>query len=140
MFVKILTVAGLATFQLLAAVPAGFAFGLPVWIIWSASIAGNLTSLMLIAFFGAGIKKLIFKKKNENATQKKGLSYRLWTKHGVFGLGFIGTLIIGAPICLAAGVGLNAPFQKLLTWCVLGVVARCTALILISYFGLKIFF
>lgn len=139
MIFKILTVAGLASFQLLAAVPAGFAFQLPIWVIWVASVGGNLTSLFLIAFFGAGLKKLLFKKKPEQVTQKKGLSYRLWTRHGVFGLGFIGTLIIGAPICIAAGVGLNAPFQKLLTWCVLGVIARCSALIIISYFGLKAF-
>jgi hypothetical protein len=40
MFLKILTVAALATFEIYAAIPAGFAMGLSPWVIFFASITG----------------------------------------------------------------------------------------------------
>ncbi len=46
---------------------------------------------------------------------------RLWNKYGIIGLGFLGTLSVGAPISIAVGVGLNANLKKLLTWCCIGV-------------------
>lgn len=50
MFLKILTVAGLATFEIYAAIPAGFAFGLSPWIIFFASLAGGLAGAIVAAF------------------------------------------------------------------------------------------
>ena len=41
MLYKILTVAGLATFEIYAAIPTGFAFGLSPWIIFAASLIGG---------------------------------------------------------------------------------------------------
>ena len=49
MFLKILTVAGLATFEIYAAIPAGFAFGLSPWIIFFASLAGGLAGAIVAA-------------------------------------------------------------------------------------------
>mgnify|MGYP000612948209 FL=1 len=50
MIFKILTVAGLATFEIYAAIPAGFAFGLSPWVIFFASVTGGLVGVF-VAFF-----------------------------------------------------------------------------------------
>ncbi|MDQ3681767.1 MAG: hypothetical protein M3352_01685 [Bacteroidota bacterium] len=47
---RILTVAGLASFEIYAAIPAGFAFGLSPWTIAFASIAGGLAGYLLLLF------------------------------------------------------------------------------------------
>ncbi len=141
MFLKILTVACLASFEIYAAIPAGFAFGLSPWVIFFASVTGGLIGVFIAAFLGNKIRALFHKNKpsRELAEKKHPLIIKLWNKYGMFGLGFLGTISVGAPISLAVGVGLNANINKLVTWCCVGVVTRCIVFTLIGWYGLKLF-
>ncbi|GEO09669.1 VTT domain-containing protein [Segetibacter aerophilus] len=140
MFLKILTVAGLASFEIYAAIPAGFAFGLSPWLILLASMTGGLAGVFIAAFLGDRIRRLFkSKKKPKEEDAKTGLIYRIWNKYGIIGLGFLGTMSVGAPVSLAVGIGFKAPLQKLITWCCIGVITRCLVFTLIGYYGLKLF-
>jgi membrane protein YqaA with SNARE-associated domain len=139
MLLKILTVAGLATFEIYAAIPAGFAFGLSPWTIFFASVTGGLAGVFIAAFLGDKIRSFFSKKKpKQDAVHKHPVIHRIWNKYGIIGLGFLGTMCVGAPISIAVGVGLNANLKKLLTWCCIGVVTRCVLFTLIGYYGLKL--
>ena len=59
---EILTVAGLASFEIYAAIPAGFAFNLSHWTVFLASVSGGLAGVFIAAFLGDRIKKIFFKK------------------------------------------------------------------------------
>lgn len=140
MFLKILTVAGLASFEIYAAIPAGFAFGLSPWLILAASVVGGLAGVFVAAFLGDRVKRLFnSKKKPTEAKVQTGLIYRIWNKYGIIGLGFLGTMTVGAPVSLAVGIGFKAPLQKLVTWCCIGVITRCLVFTMIGYYGLKLF-
>jgi membrane protein YqaA with SNARE-associated domain len=137
---EILTVAGLATFEVYAAIPAGFAFDLHPATIFMSSAAGGLIGVFVAAFLGDRIRA--FFKKNKPVKEEKpktGLAYRLWDKYGIIGLGFLGTMTVGAPISLAVGVGFNAPLKKLVTWCCVGVLVRCAIFTTIGHYGLQLF-
>jgi len=140
MFLKILTVAGLATFEIYAAIPAGFAFGLTPFTIFFASVAGGLAGVFVAAFLGDKIRSIFHKKKptKEAAEHKHPVLLRIWNKYGIIGLGFLGTISVGAPISLAVGIGLNANIKKLATWCCLGVVTRCVVFTLVGWYGLQL--
>lgn len=139
MILEILTVAGLASFEIYAAIPTGFAFQLPPWIIFLASITGGLAGVFVTAFLGDRIKRLLPKKKvKKEEKPKTGLAHRLWLKYGIIGLGFIGTMTVGAPASIAVGMGFNAPLKKLLTWCCIGVLVRCALFTTIGYYGVKL--
>ena len=140
MFLKIATVAALASFEIYAAIPAGFAFGLGPVTIFLASISGGLASVFIAAFLGDKIREFVskYKKKKEKEPQT-GLIYRIWNKYGIMGLGFLGTITVGAPVSIAVGVGFNAPLKKLITWCCLGVIARCVLFTTIGYHVAKLF-
>jgi membrane protein YqaA with SNARE-associated domain len=145
MFLKTLTVAGLATFEIYAAIPMGFAFGLSSWTIFFASVIGGLTGVFVAAFLGDKIRAFFHKKKSVRSNvqvkekqNKHPMIHRIWNKYGIIGLGFLGTLSVGAPISIAVGVGLNANLKKLLTWCCIGVVTRCVLFTLVGYYGLKL--
>jgi hypothetical protein len=72
MVLKILTVAGLATFEIYAAIHAGFAFGLSPWAIFFASVTGGLIGVFVAAFLGDKIRSLFHKKKpTKEADEKK---------------------------------------------------------------------
>lgn len=140
MISKILIVAGLATFEIYAAIPAGFAFKLSPWVIFFASVSGGLAGAFVAAFLGEKIRAFFAKyRKPKPEKPKTGLAYRLWDKYGIIGLGFLGTMTVGAPVSLAVGVGLNASMKKLLTWCCIGVITRCALFTLLGYYGMKLF-
>ncbi len=140
MLLKILTVAGLATFEIYAAIPAGFAFGLSPWTIFFASATGGLIGVFVAAFLGDKIRAIFHKNKptKEIAQKKHPMIIRLWNKYGIIGLGFLGTVSVGAPISIAVGVGLNANIKKLVTWCCIGVITRCIVFTLVGYYGLQL--
>ena len=140
MFLKILTVAGLATFEIYVAIPTGFAFALSPWTIFFASVTGGLIGTFVAAFLGNNIRALFHKNKptKEAAAKKHPMILNLWNKYGIIGLGFLGTMSVGAPISLAVGIGLNANIKKLATWCCIGVITRCIVFTLIGWYGLKL--
>ncbi len=141
MFLKILTVAGLATFEIYAAIPAGFAFNLSPWTIFFSTVTGGLAGVFAATFFGDRIRAFFHKKKTAAAeeTKKHPVLARIWNKYGVAGLGFAGTMTVGAPISIAVGTGLNVNLKKMLVWCCLGVVTRCVLFTIIGYYGLQLF-
>ena len=139
MFLKILTVAGLATFEIYAAIPAGFALGLSPWTIFFASVVGGLAGVFVATFLGDKIRAFFHKKKPvKDETTKHPVITRLWKKYGIAGLGIIGTITVGAPISIAVGTGLNVNLKKLLVWCCIGVITRCSLFTIIGYYGLKL--
>ena len=139
MVLKILTVAGLATFEIYAAIPAGFAFGLSPWIIFFASLTGGLAGAFVAAFLGDKIRAFFHKKKPEkDQTKKHPVITRLWNKDGIAGMGILGTITVGAPISIAVGTGLNVNLRKLVAWCSLGVFIRCSLFTIIGYYGLQL--
>lgn len=142
MFYKILTVAALATFEIYAAIPAGFAFKLNPFIIFTASAVGGLLGVVVAAYLGDIIKKWMHKVRKPAKNQpKKETKFilKIWEKYGVIGLGLLGTMTLGAPISIGVGVGLNVPTNKMVFWCSIGVLIRCTLFTSIGYFGLQLF-
>ena len=140
MLLKILTVASLATFEIYVAIPTGFAFGLSPWIIFFASITGGLVGVFVAAYLGDRIRAFFYKDKPKGEKKyKHPMVHKIWEKYGIVGLGFFGTMSVGAPISIAVGVGLNANLKKLLTWCCVGVACRCILFTLIGYYGLQLF-
>ncbi len=136
---KILTVAALATFEIYAAIPAGFAFGLSPWIIFTASLIGGLVGVYVAAFLGERIQRFVKRyRKPKVEKPKTGVIYRIWDKFGVIGLGFLGTMTVGAPVSIGVGVGFNVPLKKLLVWCCLGVLVRCALFTTLGHFGMKL--
>ena len=130
---------GLATFEVYAAIPAGFAFELPSFIIFLASTVGGLVGVFVAAYLGNQIKNII-KKYKKTKTQEKprsGFIINIWNKYGVVGLGLIGTMTVGAPISIGVGVGFNVPVNKMVIWCSIGVILRCLIFTSLGHYGLK---
>lgn len=142
MIYKILTVLALATFEIYVAIPTGFAFGLSPWIIFAAAFVGGIIGVFVAAFLGEKIELFIakFRKpKTVEQIKKPNFAHKIWNKFGIIGLGFFGTMAVGAPVSIAVGVGFNVNMHKLAAWCCLGVLVRCTIFTLIGHYGMKLF-
>jgi membrane protein YqaA with SNARE-associated domain len=140
MFYKILTIAGLATFEIYAAIPAGFAFGLNPIVIFLASLFGGLVGVFVAAYLGDKIKKWLNQFRTPKPEKAKlGFILKIWEKYGVIGLGLLGTMSVGAPISIGVGVGFNVPTNKMVFWCCLGVLIRCALFTSIGHYSLQLF-
>ena len=140
MIIKILTVVGLATFEVYAAIPAGFAFELSPFLIFIASTIGGLIGVFVTGYLGKQIKNFLnkYRKVGEEKKSADGLVLKIWNKYGVIGLGFLGTMTVGAPISISVGVGFNVPINKLVIWCCVGVITRCALFTSLGYFGMQL--
>lgn len=134
MILKILTVTAMATFEIYAAIGAGYAFGMDRWVILFCVLTGGIAGVFIAAFLGKKIEDFINRKfrKNKTPKLKTGLIYKIWDKYGLYGLGIIGTFFLGAPAAIGVGVGFNADMKKLVPLCLVTVVVRCFAF---TFFG-----
>lgn len=134
MILALLTVFLLSSFEIYVAIASGMAFGLSPHFICIATLAGGIMGVFVTAFLGDKIKALVarYRKpqvKKENSKDK--MFKALWNRYGVFGVGFIGTFLLGAPASIGIGYGLGVQPKMLVNLCLLAVVIRC---IVYSYF------
>ncbi len=134
MLTKIVTITLLSTFETYAAIAAGVAFKLSPHIICVCTIIGGIAGVFAVAFLGGKIKKIVakyFPRKPKTDSGKHALLKKLWHRYGVFGIGFIGTFLVGAVISMGVGFGVNIERKPLMSWCIAAIVCRCIAY---SYF------
>ncbi len=123
---KLLTVFGLGTVELWAAVPAGVALQLhPVTAGVTAAI-GAIVGVVVVLAMGERVRTTLLRWYGGTAPQRPGRMQRIWTQYGVVGLGLLAPLLVGAPLGTALGIALGAPASRLLLWMSLG-IALCTA-------------
>lgn len=135
MFYKILSVAFLSSFEIYVAIATGMAFKLSPHTICIATLVGGISGVFIAAFLGDKIKAFIAqyrkpKEKKADSTKEK-LLLKLWHKYGVFGIGFVGTFLLGAPASIGIGYGFGVKAKQLVNLCLIAVVIRCVAY---SYF------
>lgn len=138
MIYKILTVTLLSSFEIYVAIASGMAFKLSPHIICISTLVGGISGVFIAAFLGDRIKAFISKYRKpqeivglKKETSKEKLLLKLWHQYGVFGIGFIGTFLLGAPASIGIGYGFGVQAKQLVKLCLIAVVIRCIAY---SYF------
>jgi hypothetical protein len=111
-------------------------------IIFLASLVGGLLGVFAAAYLGDKIKLVVnsFRKnKAEKPKKEPGFVLKIWEKYGVIGLGLLGTMTVGAPISIGIGVGFNVPTNKMVFWCSLGVLIRCSLFTALGHYSMQLF-
>jgi membrane protein YqaA with SNARE-associated domain len=131
---KAFIVALLSSFEIYVAIGSGLAFGLTPHIICIATLIGGISGVFVFAFLGDKISAFISKyrkPKEKKESSKDKLLMTLWNKYGVFGVGFIGSFLVGAPISIGIGVGFGVKAKQLIPYCLVAVIIRS---VVYSYF------
>jgi len=104
------------------AVPLGLAFSINPVLIWLLTSAGASFSVFILYFFGKQIREYIIKKRESITNKgKEARAKQLLEKYGVFGLGFIGTLLMGPQMIIILGLIIVKSPTKLLYWTLSGI-------------------
>lgn len=138
MIYKILTVILLSSFEIYVAIASGLAFNLSPHVICIATLVGGISGVFIAAFLGDQIKAFIARYRKprvinieKKLSTKEKMMLKLWNKYGVFGIGFLGTFILGAPASIGIGYGFGVHPKQLIKLCLIAVTIRC---VIYSYF------
>jgi hypothetical protein len=131
---EILLVIALSSFEIYAAIATGLAFGLSSHILCLSTLTGGIAGVFISLFLGDKIRALIAKYRKpqeKKESRSRAILNQLWSKYGNFGVGFLGSLIVGAPISIGVAVGFGVQIKQLVWYCLAAVILRS---IVFSYF------
>ncbi len=133
---KLLTVLGLSTIELWAAIPAGLALQLHPMTVGITAAIGAMLGALAVVLLGERVRTwLVRRHSSKEEKGQHGLIYRIWHRYGVIGLGLLAPLLTGAPLGAALGLTLGVPAGRLLLWISLGIMLWSTVLTLAGALG-----
>jgi membrane protein DedA with SNARE-associated domain len=138
---EILSVVLLASVEILAAIPAGFAFGHHYLLIIAETSLGAILGAVIIIKFGDGLRKWLLKRKKEKKepSPRRQRFKRIYEKYGVVGTGLLAPLITGVPLGAAMSVAAGASPANNIHWTAIGVLIWTTIFTLLGELGIEIF-
>jgi len=137
---EILSVFLLASVEVLAAIPAGFAFGHHFLIIIIETTLGAILGAIIIIKFGDGIRKWLLKrKKPKEPSPRRQRFKKIFEKYGVAGTGLLAPLITGVPLGVALSVAAGATPSKNILWTSIGVAIWTIIFTMLGELGIEIF-
>lgn len=117
------TVFILGAVELWAAIPAGFALGLPPAVTAIAAAMGAITGVLVIVLIGDRARTwLLARHGSPNSGPDGGTIRRVWDRYGVVGLGLLAPLLVGAALGAALGLLLGASARRLVLWLSVGII------------------
>ncbi len=131
MILKAILVGLLSTFEIYVAIATGMAAKLSVHTIFISTLIGGIVGVLAAVFLGNQINKMISKFKKPKVVDENkapGLKEKIVTilqnKFGSFGVGFIGTFLVGGPISMGIGLTLGIAPKKIMWYCLAAVAIR----------------
>jgi uncharacterized membrane protein len=139
LLLQLLTVAGMGTVMMWAAVPAGLALGLHPAAVAAASCAGSIAVVLLVVLIGEPARAWLIRRLGSRfeaalgevtaSTDGDGLSgrkrspiARLWERYGFIGLALVAPLFPGPPGAAALALALGIPGRRVLLWMSIGII------------------
>lgn len=121
---KVAGIFALAWFAFWPAIPAGLALGLPHWVVILTTTISYISGVVVVAFVGGRIQAWAMWRLGNRGLMKPGSRLsRIWERYGLFGLGLIAPITLGAQVGAALGLTLKAEPRRLCFWMSIGGLA-----------------
>ena len=122
------------------AVPLGFILKAHPTVIFFATAAGGLLSVLALYFSGNKIKNLILGKKAKERGSKKAIRVkRIFDRFGSPGLGILGTLLFGQIVTVLLGLLMVKSQKRFLLWVIAGTILCSLVLSIVGVYSIELF-
>ena len=117
---------GLAFLYFIAAIPAGVALQLPIWIAALTAGLSYAAGVIVVVLIGAPLRERLAKRFNISTTHDSNkLIWRVWDRYGLIGLSLLAPVTLGAQIGALIGLSLGVKPRSLVIGMALGIVPWC---------------
>jgi len=139
MLPAIISTFGLAFFYFIAAIPAGAALQLPIWIAALTAGVSYAAGVIVVVLIGAPLRERLAKRFNISTTHDSTkLIWRVWDRYGLIGLSLLAPITLGAQIGALIGLSLGVKPRSLVIGMALGIVPWCVILGVAVALGLQV--
>ena len=139
MLPAIISTFGLAFFYFIAAIPAGVALQLPIWIAALTAGLSYTAGVLVVVLIGAPLRERLTKRFHINTTHDPNkLIWRVWDCYGLIGLSLLAPVTLGAQIGALIGLSLGIKPRSLVIGMSLGIVPWCVGIGVAVALGLNI--
>ena len=139
MLPAIISIFGLAFLYFIAAIPAGVALQLPIWVAALTAGVSYAAGVVVVVLIGAPLRERLTKRFNISTTHDPNkLIWRVWDRYGLIGLSLLAPVTLGAQIGALIGLSLGVKPRSLVIGMALGVVPWCIGIGIAVAFGLQV--
>lgn len=139
MLPAIISTFGLAFFYFIAAIPAGTALQLPIWIAGLTAGVSYVAGVLVVVLIGAPLRERLTKRFNISTTHDPNkLIWRVWDRYGLIGLSLLAPVTFGAQIGALLGLSLGVKPRSLVIGLSLGIVPWCVGIGMALALGLQV--
>ena len=139
MFAAIISTFSLAFFYFIAAIPAGAALQLPVWLAALTAGISYTAGVVVIVLIGAPLRERLVKRFNVSTTHdSQKLIWRVWDRYGLIGLSLLAPITLGAQIGALLGLSLGVKPRPLVIGMALGISVWCVGIGTAVALGLQV--
>ena len=139
MIPAIISTFGLAFFYFIAAIPAGAALQLPIWIAAITAGVSYAAGVIVVVLIGAPLRERITKRFNISTTHDPNkLIWRVWDRYGLIGLSLLAPVTLGAQIGALIGLSLGIKPRSLILAMSLGIIPWCVGIGVAVALGLQV--
>jgi hypothetical protein len=139
MLPAIISTFGLAFFYFIAAIPAGTALGLPIWVAALTAGVSYAAGVIVVVLIGAPLRERIIKRFNISTTHDPNkLIWRVWDRYGLIGLSLLAPVTLGAQIGALIGLSLGVKPRSLVIGMSLGIIPWCIGIGVAVALGLQV--
>ncbi len=139
MIPAIISTFSLAFFYFIAAIPAGAALQLPIWIAALTAGISYTAGVVVVVLIGAPLRERLTKRFNISTTHdSKKLIWRVWDRYGLIGLSLLAPVTLGAQIGALVGLSLGVKPRSLIIGMALGVAVWCIGIGATVALGLQV--
>ncbi len=139
MLPAIISTFGLAFFYFIAAIPAGVALQLPVWLAAVTAGVSYTAGVLVVVLIGTPLRERMAKRFNVSTTHDPDkLIWRVWDRYGLIGLSLLAPVTLGAQIGALLGLSLGVKPRALVIGMGLGVTVWCAGIGLAVALGLQV--
>jgi hypothetical protein len=123
----------------IAAIPAGAALGLPIWVAALTAGVSYAAGVIIVVLIGAPLRERIAKRFNISTTHDPNkLIWRVWDRYGLIGLSLLAPVTLGAQIGALIGLSLGVKPRALVISMSLGIIPWCIAIGAAVALGLQV--
>jgi hypothetical protein len=139
MLAAIISTFGLAFFYFIAAIPAGAALQLPIWIAALTAGLSYAAGVIVVVLIGAPLRERLTKRFHISTTHDPHkLIWRVWDRYGLIGLSLLAPVTLGAQMGALIGLSLGVKPRSLVIGMSLGIIPWCMGIGVAVALGLSV--